>query len=65
VEAYTVDRKRGLVQDQVIELVCHANLDPPELQTHVDELFPDGVSFHGDFYFLNSEQDARLSSPNI
>lgn len=60
-KAHTVDRKRGLVEDQVIGLVRYSDLDPPELQAHMDELFPDGVSFHGDFYFLNSELDERLT----
>ena len=41
------------------------DIEPPELQIHVDEIFPDGVSKHGDQYFLNNNQLATIASPSI
>jgi hypothetical protein len=63
--AFTVDRLQTLVAGQVIERTRHQDLDPPELQAHVDELFPEGVTQHGDHYFLQGSRLATLASPNI
>jgi hypothetical protein len=62
---YTVDRLGTLRENQTIELICYADIDPPELQSHVNEMFPNGVSFHGNNYFLNGKSLAGLASPNI
>jgi hypothetical protein len=62
---YTVDRYRTLSAGMVLTLTRHTDIDPPELQDHVDRLFPDGVSQHGDFYFLNSNQRGVVASPNL
>lgn len=65
ITAYTVDRSRQLRVGQVVDLQRHRDIDPPELQTHADSLFPTGFSSHGERYFLQSGQDARLAEPNI
>jgi hypothetical protein len=63
--AFTVDRSNRLTPGLVLDRERHDDLDPPELQPHVDELFPDGVTAHGNGYFLAGGQAATLASPNI
>ncbi len=41
------------------------DLKPPELQGHVDAMFPKGVSRHGDHYFLQNSSRAAVASPAI
>jgi hypothetical protein len=62
---YHVDRGSRLSEGQTIQLVRYANITPLELQRHVDDMFPEGVSRHGNFYFLNSQSHPSLASPNI
>lgn len=62
---YTVDRQNYLKEDLVIQLRRYENITPPELQAHVDELFPDGVSSHGERYFLRGDSSALIADPNI
>jgi hypothetical protein len=62
---YTVDRLGRLQENQVIELIRYNDINPPELQSHVNDMFPAGVSHHGERYFLRNESQARLASPNI
>lgn len=61
----TVDR-RGELRDGV-ELCAqrHFDINPSELQRHVDAMFPGGVSRHGDWYFLHSGSLANVASPAI
>lgn len=61
---FTVDRLGTLIEGQVIQLQRHGDITPPELQAHVDELFPDGVSAHGEAYFLRNRSD-NVSGPDI
>jgi hypothetical protein len=63
--SFTVDRGGLLSDGTVIDLARHDDLDPPQLQTHVDDLFPAGVSSHGNGYFLSGDQQATGSSANI
>lgn len=63
--AFTVDRMASLAPELAMDRVRHADIDPPELQGHVDELFPEGVTQHGNAYLLNGQQPAFGASGNI
>jgi hypothetical protein len=54
---YTVDRLGSLMPGQVIDLKRYDDVRPVELQRHVDDLFPLGVSAHGERYFLKNRTD--------
>lgn len=56
---FTVDRNRTLKEGQLIDLAKYSDVTPPELQTHADFLFPDGVTSHGEYYFLRGERPAK------
>jgi hypothetical protein len=60
-----VDRRETLSQGKIINLTKFGDIKPPELQVHVDDMFPAGVSNHGDQYFLNNNQKATIASPSI
>jgi hypothetical protein len=62
-EFYTVDRAGTLDEGQLCSLVKHSDVEPPVLADHVKELFPDGVSTHGERYFLQNEAQAMVVSP--
>lgn len=65
IRAYTVDRLRHLHLGKVLTLEEHLDIDPPELQVHLNDLFPSGVTQHGDAYFISSGQVPQIASPNI
>jgi hypothetical protein len=73
VNLYHVDRKQTLVSGQVLELTRFNDIlltgrgvtDPTLLQRHVDDMFPQGVSRHGDQYFLGHQSLATVASPSI
>jgi len=52
---FTVDCNRTLEKDQIINLVKYGDVEPPELQVHIDSLFPDGVTSHGERYMLRGQ----------
>ncbi len=62
---FTVDRRGYLHTGMELHLTKHTDIIPQELQSHVDMMFPDGVSRHGDQYFLGSESHAAVASPAI
>jgi hypothetical protein len=62
---YTVDRHGSLRKGLIVQLQRYTDVNPPELQAHVDHLFPDGVSSHGEYYFLKNSSHPKLASPNI
>ena len=62
---FTVDRSGTLTQGMKIAIHRHTDIDPPSLQKHVDVMFPNGVSKHGDSYFLSSGSRANVTSPAI
>ncbi len=64
-EAFLVDRAQALSEGATLDLTKHTDMDPPTLQGHVDGLFPDGVTRHGDFYFLGSHSQSQAIEPNI
>jgi hypothetical protein len=62
---YTVDRDKSLREGLILELVRYDDITPMKLQIHVNEMFPVGVSSHGDRYFLKNNSLANLASSNI
>src|SRR5688572_19219852 len=68
---FHVDRNNTLVAGVELNLVKHNNIrepgaaNPLELQAHVDAMFPDGVSKHGDQYFLGAGSLAAVATPAI
>ena len=56
---FTVDRNRTLEEGRVINLVKYSDVRPPELQVHIDFLFPDGVTSHGESYMLRGRTPAK------
>lgn len=62
---YHLDRFNTLEEGQIIDLIKFDDIKPRELQIHVDKLFPDGVTKHGDSYFLNGRVKAEVASPII
>ncbi len=52
---FTVDRNKTLKKGQEINLVRYNDVKPPELQNHIDFLFPDGVTSHGERYMLSNQ----------
>ncbi|MHC1594292.1 MAG: DUF2441 domain-containing protein [Methanotrichaceae archaeon] len=56
---FTVDRNRTLEEDQIINLVKYTDVEPSELQVHIDSLFPDGVTSHGEYYMLKGQTLAK------
>lgn len=64
-EFFTVDRVGRLQAGQVLTLEVFNDLQPPELQSHVNEMFGNGVSRHGNQYFLSNSSVANVTSPSI
>jgi hypothetical protein len=62
---YSLDRLGTLNENIEIGLTCYSDISPAELQQHVDLLFPDGLSRHGERYFLKNYMSPRLSAPSI
>jgi hypothetical protein len=62
---YTVDRVGNLSDGLEISLTKHEDIRPPELSLHVNKLYPDGVSAHGERYLLQSESRGNIASPAI
>jgi hypothetical protein len=62
---YTVDRMNLLSTGTVISLTKYDDVDPIELQEHVDLLFPNGVSSHGENYILKNGSHGLISSSAI
>lgn len=62
---YHIDRLGTLRSDSVIGLTRYDDIDPEALQQHVDQLFPEGVSSHGERYFLRNGTPAIVISPAI
>ena len=64
-EFFTIDGLGRLNDGLQLDLECFRDLDPPELQQHVDRLFPNGVSRHGDEFFLKNTSFTSVASPAI
>ena len=62
---YTVDRKETLQQGIEITLQKYNDIKPDYLQKHVDMMFPDGVTLHGEQYFLRNTTKGIIITPAI
>lgn len=62
---YAVDREKKLSQDDILYLAKYDDIEPIELKYHVNTLFPEGVSIHGNKYFLNNTSLSNLTEPAI
>lgn len=62
---YTLDRANSLSKDHIIMLDIFNDITPREFQDHINILFPEGVSRHGDWHFLNSKASAIGINENI
>ena len=62
---FTVDRLGSLTEGQVCSLVKYSDVMPPALADHVEELFPDGISAHGERYFLRDEAKVTITNPML
>ena len=62
---YTVDRAGTLSEGLVCQLNIYQDISPPELAVHVKDLFPDGVSIHGEQYFLSNKAQAMAVDPML
>lgn len=63
-EWFTVDRL-GSLRPGTVGLHRWSDVNPPELQAHVHELFPHGVSRHGERYLLRPDAAGLAVAPNI
>jgi len=63
---YHIDRAGQLKRGNVIKLTLCDNLNPKDLQYHVELLFPEGVSKHGDTYskkqVITQKNDGSLNA---
>jgi hypothetical protein len=58
---YTVDRKETLQQGIEIKLQKYNDIKPDYLQKHVDMMFPNGLTLHGEQYFLRNTIKSIIS----
>lgn len=62
---YTIDRGSTLKENLKINLKLYDDISPTFLKGHVDSLFPDGLSSHGEHYFLRNNSKALNVSPML
>ena len=62
---YHVDRLRSLQEGDTLSLQRWTDVNPQFLQEHVDSLFPEGLTRHGEQYLLRSTQSLGIASPRI
>ncbi|NTU44056.1 MAG: DUF2441 domain-containing protein [Chlorobiaceae bacterium] len=62
---FTVDRTGTLAPEKEISLQHYQDISPSHFQDHVDALYPQGLSFHGERYLLRAGSNSNLSSPAI
>ena len=62
---FHVDRLNKLSQGMTCELYRHSDVKPDFLQSHVDSLFPEGFTNHGEFYLLKRSSHPCLVNPQI
>lgn len=61
-DLFTVDRNRSLFEGQVCTLKQYSDMELLDYSTHAYNLFPDGVSFHGQRHFLDA--NAQITEKN-
>jgi hypothetical protein len=52
---FHLDRNARLAEGAVIRRVSYTDVEPASLQVHVDEMFPNGVTAHGERHFVASQ----------
>lgn len=57
---YHLDRKCSLEEGKFIKLINYDDVMPRFLQEHVDNLFPDGFTSHGENHFLSNNSNAQV-----
>ena len=62
---FTVDRCGKLREGMLIPLTKYANIKSNMLVEHVNALFPNGLSRHGERYLIAANSKAQCDSPNI
>ncbi|AMY21470.1 hypothetical protein [Rhodococcoides fascians] len=62
---YTVDRAGMLKPDLILGLERYDDIDPVVLQGHLDSLFPNGITKHGEQYLAQGDSTLQLASPAI
>lgn len=62
---YTVDRANTLAEGMICQLVRHIDVSPSFLANHVETLFPEGVSRHGEVHFLREDARALAINPML
>ncbi|HSH58179.1 MAG TPA: hypothetical protein VK988_00785 [Acidimicrobiales bacterium] len=63
-EYFTVDRV-GTLSPSTIQLERWEDIEPTELKVHVHEVFPDGLSRHGEQYLLQASSAGSALEPNL
>lgn len=59
---FSVDRSGTLVADATLGLTTFHDVVPDAFQKHVDMMFPDGVTRHGDQYFVTATAAVAVNS---
>jgi hypothetical protein len=62
---FTLDRVGQLDQGLILLLDKWDDIEPPTLQSHLNELSPEGVSRHGERHFVSSAVHAMQVDSNI
>jgi hypothetical protein len=62
---FTLDRLGSLTNGSVIDLEMFDDIEPSELQTHADQLFPNGFTKFGERYFVSPWTDGNVLEPII
>lgn len=62
---YLVDRRNSLSEGLIMDLVKYNDITPSILQNHLNEMFPNGVTNHGNQYFAGSNSDPKLTEPQL
>jgi hypothetical protein len=62
---FHLDRRAQLYEGVVIERVAHKDVQPSDLQEHVDAMFPKGVTEHGRQYFVGNTVIGPVQEPAI
>jgi hypothetical protein len=62
---YTVDRAGTLKPGLILGLERYSDVEPAFLQPHLDSLFPEGVTKHGELYLVQGGSTLAVASPAI
>ena len=63
-DLFTVDRSGLLSEGHVCVLIEYDDIAPPEINALVRELYPRGVSFHGEAYLLRNGIATNITDAN-